>query len=396
MVFQILDDKKDCVGYYANEQIIYNKPPMSASRTWNYSEHLQNHEVDYAYLWAEGKSLSEICPEHLKTRLAAYEKRIKAQFKAFNKSKINFEDICFYDLVPNKQIEHYFQIRNEICEWVFDNYEKPRNYNFLLDTYITCQRIRQNNVSINMHKLYNHAKTDTKARNLLKWIQTNPELSINYDIFGSVTGRLTTKNGSFPIMNLKNEIKDVVEPKWDCFVEFDFNAAEIRTMISLMGQKQPQEDIHEWNIKNIFKEEMSREKAKQKIFAWLYNPESNAIKSDAYDRERLLEKTYCEGKVETPFGRTIAAPDSKALNYLLQSTSSDNTIDRFNKISRYLRSTRSHVMAVVHDSVIIDLHKDDRRIIPHLKQIFEDTKLGKFKVNVSLGRNLGQMKKFEW
>ena len=398
MVFQILDDKKDCVGYYANEQIIYNKPPMSASRTWNYSEHLQNHEVDYAYLWAEGKSLSEICPEHLKTRLAAYEKRIKAQFKAFNKSKINFEDICFYDLVPNKQIEHYFQIRNEICEWVFDNYEKPRNYNFLLDTYITCQRIRQNNVSINMHKLYNHAKTDTKARNLLKWIQTNPELSINYDIFGSVTGRLTTKNGSFPIMNLKNEIKDVVEPKWDCFVEFDFNAAEIRTMISLMGQKQPQEDIHEWNIKNIFKEDISRAKAKQKFFAWLYNSENKTIDSEFYSKVALVEKFYNEQEkiLRTPFGRRTSCDRFHALNYLLQSSSSDNCLDRVNKIERFLTDRKSYVAFTIHDCCIIDLHRDDRHLIPQIKEIFEDTKLGKFVSNCKMGRNLKDLRDFKW
>jgi hypothetical protein len=180
------------------------------------------------------------------------------------------------------------------------------------------------------------------------------------------------------------------------FLELDFNAAEIRTLMSLQGIGQPQEDIHEWNIKNVFKKELSRDEAKRKIFAWLYNPDSNAIESDIYDRETILEKYFRDGKVETPFGRAIDAPDSKALNYLLQSTSSDNTIDRFNKISRYLRSSRSHVAFVVHDSVIIDLHRDDRRIIPHLKQIFEDTKLGKFKVNVSLGKDLGQMKKFEW
>ena len=70
-------------------------------------------------------------------------------------------------------------------------------------------------------------------------------------------------------MNLKSELKGIVEPKWDCFLELDFNAAEIRTMISLMGQEQPQEDIHEWNIKNIFKEDLSRAEAKQKFFAWL-------------------------------------------------------------------------------------------------------------------------------
>ena len=289
----------------------------------------------------------------------------------------------------------YFDTKNEITKWVFENVEKPKNYSFIKETFGNLRQLAVHSINFNLFGLYKVSENDKKAEHLYAQFEGKP-IHIDYDIFGTVTGRLTTKRDSFPILNLKREFKRFVTPKNDVFLELDFNAAEIRTLLALQGIEQPQEDIHEWNIKNIFKEEMSREKAKQKIFAWLYNPESNAIKSDAYDRQRLLEETYCEGRVQTPFGRSIAAPDSKALNYLLQSTSSDNTIDRFNKISRYLRSTRSHVMAVVHDSVIIDLHKDDRKVIPHLKQIFEDTKLGKFKVNVSLGRNLGQMKKFEW
>ena len=197
-------------------------------------------------------------------------------------------------------------------------------------------------------------------------------------------------------MNLKKELKHHVKPKNDVFLELDFNAAEVRTLLALQSIEQPKEDIHEWNIKNIFKEEMSREKAKQKLFAWLYNPESTSIDSGIYDRESILEQYYVEEQIQTPFGRSIAAPSSKALNYLLQSSSSDNTVDRFNKISRYLGNSRSHVMAVVHDSIIIDLHKDDRRMIPALRDIFEDTKLGKFKVNVSLGKNLGEMREFQW
>ena len=398
MVFQILDNKKDCVGYYANEKICYDNLPLTADKTWSYSEHLNGKLIDYAFLWAQGKSITDICPDHLKTRLLAYEKKIKAHFKSFRLSKINFDDICFYDLIPQKQLTHYFQIRNEICDWVFDNCEKPKNYSFLLDTYITCQRMRENNVNVNLHKLYNHAKADTKARNLLKWIQTNPELTVNYDIFGSVTGRLTTKNGSFPIMNLKNEIKDVVEPKWDCFVEFDFNAAEIRTMISLMGQEQPQEDIHEWNIKNIFKEDLNRAEAKQKFFAWLYNSENKTIDSESYSKDALVEKFYDEQEkiLRTPFGRRTSCDRFHALNYLLQSSSSDNCMDRVNKIERFLTDRRSYVAFTIHDCVIIDLHRDDRHLIPQIKQIFEDTKLGRFMSNCHLGHNLKDMRKFTW
>jgi hypothetical protein len=178
----------------------------------------------------------------------------------------------------------------------------------------------------------------------------------------------------------------------------DFNAAEIRTMLALQGHEQPEEDIHEWNIKNVFKKGMQRDKAKQKIFAWLYNQESTAIKSDYYDRGVLLERFYEDATevVRTPFGRAITTPHRKALNYLLQSSSSDNTLERFVRISNFLRSTRSHVAFVVHDSVVVDLHRDDRRLIPQLKEMFGNTKLGSFKVNCSLGKNLGSMKDFAW
>ena len=249
-----------------------------------------------------------------------------------------------------------------------------------------------------MFKLYNHAKTDTKAKNLLQWIQSNPNPNVNYDLFGSKTGRLTTKLGSFPIMNLKTEIKDIVEPKWDCFIELDFNASEIRTMISLMGQDQPQEDIHEWNIKNIFKEDISRSKAKQKFFAWLYNSENKTIDSEFYSKDILVEKFYCSEKEEirTSFGRRTSCDRFHALNYLLQSTSSDNCLDRVNKIERYLRDRKSYVAFTIHDCVIIDLHRDDRHIIPQLKEIFEDTKLGNFPSSCHIGKNLGEMREFTW
>jgi len=395
MIFQLMDSKTDCAGVYLPNKFVFDKIPDGLTKTWSWSQHLDGRDIDYAQLWVGGRSLDDVCPEHLTVRWAEANNLLKAHFKAFGTSKIDLNDVCFYDVVPQKHLQHYFDTKNEITKWVFDSVERPKNYSFLKETFGNLRELAKHSANFNLFGLYNLSETDKKAEHLYAQFEGKP-IHVDYDIFGTVTGRLTTKRDSFPMLNLKREFKRFVTPKNDVFLELDFNAAEIRTLLALQGIEQPQEDIHEWNIKNVFKEEMSRDKAKQKIFAWLYNPESKAIKSDAYDRERLLEKTYSEGKVQTPFGRSINAPDSKALNYLLQSTSSDNTIDRYNKISRYLRSSRSHVMAVVHDSVIVDLHRDDRRMIPHLKQIFEDTKLGKFKVNVSLGRNLGEMREFSW
>ncbi len=396
MVFQLMDDKKDCIGVYADGEFIYDKIPKSLNRTWGYSEHLRDRYMEYAALWTQGRSISDICPEHLEVRWETAERKMKAHFRSLSTTKIKMDDICFFDIIPNKHLEHYFQTKNEICDWVFSNVDKPTHYGLLHDSYITIQEIRKHKVNVNKHKLFKYSKTDAKAMHLWKWIQENSHSTVNYDLFGSKTGRLTTKVGSFPIMNLKTELKDIVEPKWDCFLELDFNAAEIRTMISLMGQEQPQEDIHEWNIKHIFREEISRETAKQRFFAWLYNSENKTIDSKFYSKNILVEKFYTEGQIQTPFGRRTVCDRFHALNYLLQSASSDNCLDRVNKIERFLRGKKSYVAFTIHDCCIIDLHRDDRNLIPELKQIFEDTKLGSFKSGCKIGKNLGNMRDFTW
>jgi len=396
MVFQVLDNKQDCIGFYADGEFNYEKNFQDFDSTWGYSDHLRDKFIHYGYLWTGGQSIKDCCPEHLKIRFEAYERSIKAHFKSFQIAQINFDDICFYDLVPHKILQHYFEVKNEICDWVFENLEKPKNYSFLHDSYITIQDISKNRVNINLHKLYNWAKTDLKAKQLLSWLQSNPNPIVNYNLFGSKTGRLTTRPGSFPIMNLKKELKSAVEPKWDCFVELDFNAAEIRTLLSLSGESQPQGDIHEWHQQNIFKEEIDRDEAKQRFFAWLYNPNSQTLESSPYDKEAILGQYYREEKIQTRFGRQAACDSFHALNYVLQSHSSDNCLERVNKINVFLRDRKSYVAFTIHDCVIIDLHRDDRSIIPQLKEIFEDTRLGRFPSSCHIGKNLGEMQELKW
>tara|TARA_R110002153_G_scaffold39335_5_gene113383 strand:+ start:159 stop:1337 length:1179 start_codon:yes stop_codon:yes gene_type:complete len=390
-----MDNKIECSGVYLPNKFVLGRIPNGLTKTWSWSKHLTGRDIEYANLWASGKSLNDVCPEHLEERWQNAEALLRSHFKAFHTSKMKLTDVCFYDIIPQKHLQHYFDCKNEITEWVFENIAKPKNYYFLKETHENLRHLATHTINLNSFALYCISSVDLKAKHLYEQFAEAPP-NIDYNLFGTVTGRLTTKKGSFPILNLKGELKNHVTPHNDVFLELDFNASEIRTMLALQGHEQPMEDIHEWNIKNVFKQDISREEAKTKIFAWLYNGNSQVIKSDFYDRESLLEKYFSGEAVQTPFGRTINAPIRKALNYLLQSTSSDNTIDRFNVISKFLRGTRSHVAAVVHDSVIIDLHRDDRRLIPQVKQLFEETKLGKFKVNVSIGKNLGHMKEFSW
>ena len=390
MIFQIIDDKKECRGYFANGKLRIRELPETLTATWDWSELIGDRDVLLAKIIMEGKSVNDACPDHLKERLEAREKKIKAHLKSFIKSKVSLDDICFYDLVPTKDIQHYFNLINEITEWTIENNPKPKNYRLMHNINQMCKEISQQQIRVDKERWKWHAERDQKAMYLSKRFWDKP-LKVDYNPWGTITGRLGLNEGSFPILNLKREIKDIIVPKWDVFVELDFNGAELRTLLSLSGHDQPQEDIHDFNQNSIFNNNISRDDAKKQIFAWLYNPTSTAITTDVYDKRKVLEKHYQEGIVSTPFGRTIPSDDFHALNYLIQSTSSDNFLDRASAIHKYCKRLKTNVAFLVHDSIVLDVPLSEKQRIKEIVEIFENTKLGKFKVNVKAGKTLGDL-----
>lgn len=396
MSFQVIDEKEGCYGIYVNGTFVYDRVPNAMRGTWDWSPHLLGHNYDYAHVWSGGKTLAKACPEHLQNRLETHERKVKAQIKSHINAKIDVSGACLFDMVPEQQLRAYLDVKNLVCEWVFNEIPKPKNYNFLSRTHETCREIAQQNLKIDW-ELANHlAINDPKARSIVQ--RFDPARTfVNYNLFGAITGRLATQPDSFPIMNLKTEHKGILLPKNDWFVEFDYNGAEIRTLLSLTKKEQPQEDIHEFHMKSIYRDLTTRAKAKERFFAWLYNPNSEDYLTERYyDRQSILTSYYRGGCVHTPFGREIPSDDFHALNYLLQSSSSDNCMTQVNQIHRFLRDKRSKVAFAIHDSVVIDLDHSDRQLLPQIRELFADTTLGKFKVGVKIGKNMGELKEFSW
>ena len=396
MVFQIIDDKQRCFGVYINGEFIYDRVPSSLRCTWAWSYHLPSSDYDYAFLWSGGKTLTEACPTPLKVRLETYEKKIKAHIKSYLNAKVNVQDSCLFDLVPEMQLRGYLEVKNQICQHVFDSIEKPANYTFLAQTYETIKEIAHQKLKIDWELVDHLSVKDPKAMSIAE--KFNPSGTfIKYNMFGTKTGRLTTESDSFPILNLKTEHREILLPRNDWFVEMDYNGAEIRTLLSLAGKEQPNEDIHEWNVKNVYRDLITRDDAKTRFFAWLYNPNSDDyLTSRTYDRDSILTSYYGGGCVRTPFGREIESDDFHALNYLLQSSSSDNCLHQVNIIHRFLRDKKSNVAFSIHDSIIIDLAHGERNLLPQIRELFADTKLGTFKVGVKIGKNMGKLREFSW
>ncbi len=390
MLFQTIDDKTECVGVYVNGKLLFDDVPENLTKTWRYSGSINDESVEYAWIRAEGRNITDCCPPDLCNELQAVQRKMKAYLKSFKIAKVNMVDHCVFDLIPHDFLVRFCEIKNKITEHVFESYDKPENYEHLNEVYKLLHKIRYQQLNLNTEdckQLFYSSMNRQKIQELMKHYTR-----IDYNLFGTVTGRLTTHPGSFPILNIRKDLRRIIKPHNDLMMSLDYNGAEIRTLLDLCGQQQPEYDVHEWNIQNVINDlEMTREEAKLYFFAWLYNPDSKDIESDHYDREKVLDKYYKDGYIHTPYGRKIKVEQRKALNYLIQSTTADRVLEKAVLIDKMLEGKKSFISHIVHDEIVIDYSDEDRSMVFGIRDVFEDGYLA----NLRAGKdyyNLNELK----
>ncbi len=390
MYFQTLDDKTECVGVYKDGKLYFDSLPDDLKRTWKYTGSITGKDIEYAWLYAQGKNLREVCPPEYEKELSSNMKKMEAFYKSFQIAKLDMMEHCIFDLIPEDSLASFCEIKNKITEYVFTSYDKPSNYDFLNEAYKLLYDIRERTVNVDISDCKSLFTSTNNRLGLQKII--NGLKHIDYNLFGTATGRLSTYPRSFPILTMKKDFRRIVKPHNDWLLSLDYNGAEVRTVLSLLGHPQPSEDIHAWNVANVFNNDNfdslpSRDDAKVLFFGWLYNPDSDVIETNLYDRDAIIDNFYVDGKVNTIFGRQIKVDRRKALSYIIQSTTSDLVLERAIEISKLLNSKKSFVSHLVHDEIVVDLADEDRHMVPEIKELFSNNKLDKFLVNMSAGKN---------
>ena len=391
MLFQVLDAKADCVGFYS-ANIINPTPPLPASgATWEYSPRLPGDSYEIGRIYSQGAPLTDVCPEDMRPHWEEIKKTLKSCLKAFKTSHLSLDENCFYDVVPEYFLYQYLEAKNKITQHVLDTTPRPLNYDFMYNLVEMLSEIRSRQLSVNVGPI-RHLLSSVRGQNFHRTLQTVKH-TCDYNPWGTVTGRLATTPRSFPILTMNKEFRGCIEPKNDWLLELDFNAAELRTLLALAGAEQPKKDIHDWNVKNIFDNELTREEAKVKTFAWLYSSKKNKQLENLYNKDLVRNKYWDGCKIETDYGRIIENVDEHhALNYIVQSTTIDMVHEQAYKVYELLKGRKSHIAFLIHDAVYIDLAEEDRYEILNLLDTFRQTRYNIFKVNVSAGRNLGEMK----
>lgn len=395
MIFQTLDDKSECVGVYVDGKLHFDGIPDDLTKTWKYTGSVQDDAVEYAWLYCGGKDLQAACPEHLKGELTEVQKTFKAYLKSFQIAKINLRDNCFFDLVPSDFLMEFCEVRNKVTEHVFETHSRPENYDHLDRAYKLLHKIRYQKLNINVDGC-RHLMTSTSDREDIRMLVKNKAHYVDYNLFGTVTGRLTTRRDSNPILTMKSKFRELIKPTNSWFMSLDYNGAEIRTFLGLSGHEQPEEDIHKWNMTHLYGgSPIDREEAKVRFFSSFYNHSDTSLNDSVYSRKQVMEQYYDGNRVKTPFSRRIEVDDRRAFNYVIQSTTADLTIDRAIALDKALEGCKSKVAFIIHDEIVLDVHAEDRYKIPELKEIFQNTKLGRFRANVKAGKTYGTMKEIE-
>jgi hypothetical protein len=392
LIFQTLDDKNECVGIYAEGNMTFDELPDGLTACWAPVPYLEDHNIEYASLYCEGKTPDQICPDNLRDDWDECNERMKAFYRSFMLGRVNLDENCFFDLIPVRFLARYCEMRTKITKYALESYEKPKNYDYLLKMTKLLTKIGHNQLKIDLSGL-NSMMHRAKTRNFREKAQSLPKY-VRYNLFGTKTGRLTTKRSSFPIMTMNKEFRSVVKPTNSYFLELDFNAAEIRTLLSLAGAKQPLEDIHAWNLAQGMGEAVkTREDAKKAFFSWLYDEKKKNEKLEQiYKRSDVINDHFKGGQVTTPFGNTMPADRHHSLSYLIQGTTAEMVLRQAIKIDEFLKGHESFIAFTIHDSVIIDISKDETNLVPKLLGLFADTELGLFKVNASFGDSFGDLK----
>ena len=399
MLFQTLDDKGECVGIYHNGELLFDldKFPQDLTRTWSYTSFLEGYRgVDYAELYAFGKSLDEACPEHLKEQWRDLRTKRSALIRSLAISKINLQENCLFDVLPPWFLKKYCEVKNQISDYVIESRPKPPNYKHLFSVAKMLAEIKEQKLNISIAGLKKEPPTPAVA-NLMKKVNSCAPY-VYYNQFGTITGRLTTRPATFPILTLKKEYRSILKPTNDFFLELDFNGAEIRVLLGLLGLEQPQEDVHQWNIENVFDNELDRPSAKETFFAWLYGSHSPKLAkyvnrlNKNYDKDTLVNDHWDGEYIRTPFARDIKSDQHHALNYLIQSTAADLALEQAVKIRDLIRGRKTKIAFIIHDSVVLDFCSEDKELFNELGSLMGDTRFGKFLVSANIGKNFVDLK----
>ena len=316
-----------------------------------------------------------------------------------NPEKLDIKEIL-PDTIVNQYIKDCESLLEEISLLDTENYrEKVETYyNFL-------NNLSSIKINIIAYKAFCEVEKNETILSTLKSFKPYKGFSnkVDYNITGTITGRLTTKKCSPKVLTLPSRCRKIFESSYGSegkLYNIDFVSLEPRVARKVLG-KECAKDIYE-EIKSNLNMIIDRSIIKKAIISVLYGKHSDIEgiskeKSDLilkcvneyfsiYDLYQISNEIYNNRFRRNFYGRPILNLDedktNKIINNYIQSTAVDISLMYFSSIAKKFEN-KIRPLFVLHDAFIVDIHNEyEEEFLSEIKKGFTCNKLGYFPIEI--------------
>lgn len=206
---------------------------------------------------------------------------------------------------------------------------------------------------------------------------------VEYDRFGTRTGRLVVKSGP-SILTLKKDYRTLLRSSYQggTICSLDFGALEARIILGENGVSPPIDDLYARLSADLFDGKVPRNTVKVAVLSELYGASRSALTArlgmsgselDSFIstvrsyfgipllKYRLKKQYDDQGSLQNKFGRKLRIDnpqDNILVNTFAQSTGVDVSLLGFSKVLNDLGSDGIRPLFVLHDALILDVKED--------------------------------------
>lgn len=249
--------------------------------------------------------------------------------------------------------------------------------------------------TVRYNELVNSVTTNVTTLQSFKPDKIGFANTVDYDRFGTVTGRLTVQSGP-QILTLKRDYRDVIKSSYDDgkIVYIDFAALEARILLYEAGMRCDHVDMYTYISQELFNGTASRDAIKGAVISELYGSgkhllgEQLGIEGQELDefvgkvkrffktnelKKRIKDDFVKTGYVTNRYGRKVvpSAPlDHILINSYAQSTGVDVSLLGFSSIVEKVKCfPEVKPLFVLHDALILDVPAKNIQDVQNIEKV---------------------------
>lgn len=369
-------DQKYFIENEYNNSLVFDDQKLYCTTQYNL-DHFSNENIVYlSCIYQNNSFFSLINGYERSEKLQLLSKKMQAQYRAV--SQLNVPMQKAYKFIPSSLFEEFNGEFLDAMKYVVNNVVIPSDYEHLRYALGISEYIKH-------HPIKHYDK--------IVYIKYNPFTPY---------GRFGLYDNSYNILSDSKESRKNIKPISDDFklLEMDYNAFEIRVLLALCKIKQPQEDLY--NILHKKQDHLSRPEFKSNLIASLYSNHPERTPLQSLISKRFLKERFpiVNNKITNIFGKTMDCEEYYYFTRLIQSTSAYIFFQQVWQMIAFLVKFgyKSQVAFCIHDSLCIQLHKDELHLIQTIKDILSSVELKSinysdtFPMKVKLGTNYATLK----